>query len=636
MNSFILKHFPFLIFFVCFLLISWLVLNYPIAYGGGDNYVHYKMARYAWKYPPLFLDHWGKPLYTILSSPFALLGYPWAKLFNIAIGMFGAWLTYLSARELNYPKAWVAIPVVCFSPIYFVMFNTTMTEPLGGCMVILSLWLILKNNTLLSSLLISFLPLSRPDGILWILLMAVYLIYLKKLRHLPLLLAGSLLFSMVGWVYHYHDFFWLINKNPYSTDSSYIYGKGPLLHFISHFELLTGYAVTLFFLVGLVLLLTSLMKNRLTFPAILNAECLFILAPVFLFVLIHSMLWWLGTGYSVGELRVIAIIIPLVALLAIKGFGFLWQKLHGFPILRLIFLVIGVWIFQNDIRKAYAFGYRMSETDKVIREACDWIKKSEFDKYKIYYYDHLAYILLEKNPYDSASVQERLPDVHHPERKILPGSVVIWDAHFGPNEGRVPLNSLVYNPYFRLLNLFTPKNPFTVLGGHNYEVYVFQRQDSLRPCIYTMKHYDFETPPEIYDSAFITKDKAWKGVSAYKLSHEKLFSPTFSRSVGDLRKDGVIKITASAQFYPLTDPDLNKTALVISFERDTSYSYNSMGFEAVPAQPNAWNPITLSCLIPETARDDDMVKIYFYQPGPEFIYIDEFKIEALTTSAKHQ
>ena len=52
---------------------------------------------------------------------------------------------------------------------------------------------------------------------------------------------------------------------------------------------------------------------------------------------------------------------------------------------------------------------------------------------------------------------------------------MIWDAHFSPNEGRLPIESLMDNPGFRLVKVFRPKTPFKVLGGYEYEIYLFQR-----------------------------------------------------------------------------------------------------------------------------------------------------------------
>lgn len=35
------------------------------SFGGADNYSHFKLAYWGWKYPDMLFDHWGKPLFTI-------------------------------------------------------------------------------------------------------------------------------------------------------------------------------------------------------------------------------------------------------------------------------------------------------------------------------------------------------------------------------------------------------------------------------------------------------------------------------------------------------------------------------------------------------------------------------------------
>ena len=58
---------------------------------------------------------------------------------------------------------------------------------------------------------------------------------------------------------------------------------------------------------------------------------------------------------------------------------------------------------------------------------------------------------------------------------IKEGEIVLWDAHYSPNEGRLPLENLMDNPGFRLVKLIRPEKPFKVLGGYDYEIYIFQR-----------------------------------------------------------------------------------------------------------------------------------------------------------------
>ena len=68
-----------------------------------------------------------------------------------------------------------------------------------------------------------------------------------------------------------------------------------------------------------------------------------------------------------------------------------------------------------------------------------------------------------------------IKDREHPENAVKVGELVIWDAHFGPNEGHLPLDNLLKNDAFRLVHLTREKEPFNVLGGYLYEIYFFER-----------------------------------------------------------------------------------------------------------------------------------------------------------------
>ena len=102
------------------------------------------------------------------------------------------------------------------------------------------------------------------------------------------------------------------------------------------------------------------------------------------------------------------------------------------------------------------------------------MRSADCMKEKIYYYDPYFIYVLDLNPYDTTRVAERVPDPVSPERGIPVGAIVLWDAHFGPNEGGLSLQKLSENENFKVLRSFYPQEPFTV-QGNNYEVHVFQK-----------------------------------------------------------------------------------------------------------------------------------------------------------------
>ncbi len=103
------------------------------------------------------------------------------------------------------------------------------------------------------------------------------------------------------------------------------------------------------------------------------------------------------------------------------------------------------------------------------------MKDSDFFQNKIYYYDPFFCHFMNLNPYDEDRVRAFVYSRENPELKIEEGEIVIWDAHFSANEGRLPLEKLMDNPGFRLIHLVRPVKLFQVLGGYDYEIYIFQR-----------------------------------------------------------------------------------------------------------------------------------------------------------------
>ena len=127
-------------------------------YGGADNITHYLIFHYAFKYPHLFLNSWGRPLYTILSAPFAQFGLQGVKLLNILLGLITAWLAFRAAMLLKIKPAPLSLIFVCFTPLYFMMMPTALTEILFSFVLMLSVFLFVRGDYIASSLVISFLP----------------------------------------------------------------------------------------------------------------------------------------------------------------------------------------------------------------------------------------------------------------------------------------------------------------------------------------------------------------------------------------------------------------------------------------------------------------------------------------------
>jgi hypothetical protein len=111
----------------------------------------------------------------------------------------------------------------------------------------------------------------------------------------------------------------------------------------------------------------------------------------------------------------------------------------------------------------------------VAGNACDWWMESDYSENRFFYYNPFFTHFMRINPYDDALSHQFVHSTANPEARVEEGEVVIWDAHFSPNEGRLPLENLMNHEGYKLIHLTRDKEPFTVLGGYTYEIYFFQR-----------------------------------------------------------------------------------------------------------------------------------------------------------------
>jgi len=99
----------------------------------------------------------------------------------------------------------------------------------------------------------------------------------------------------------------------------------------------------------------------------------------------HSVLYWKALGGSVGYLRVITSVIPLSALVCLKGYGLIDERLKQIPWLRYLAMIgIGTWIIFVNF-KTYEFPFKLDDDEKVIKETSEWLSKSEYAGRQIFY-----------------------------------------------------------------------------------------------------------------------------------------------------------------------------------------------------------------------------------------------------------
>lgn len=439
----------------------------------GDGIKHYQIARFSWNHPELLLDHWGKPLFTLLSSPFAQFGFKGVMVFNIILGLLAAYFTFKSARKLNLPYPKTAIIFVCFAPVYFHTVLGGLTEVLFSFMLALCIWLCLQSRFVFAAVVLSFMPFSRAEAWLVMPFFGLYFVLKKEYKIIPLMTVGFLLYSFIGW-FHYDDFLWVINENPYAKAHG-AYGSGELFYFFKSYKSILGNPLLFVFLTGCVVMCYLIFVKKEN--AWINEQLLLIAAPAFAVLLAHSYFWWMGLYGSFGLTRVIGMVIPCFILLGMYGLYVLkWLPLKKKWLEYALLLAI-VWLvvrFAFDVKR---FPFRLNLKQQLLAETAEWFKTTEFTNERIYYLHPFLGYLLDVDPFDpEKSTLVWSMDKQNPETNVPSNAIVFWDAIFCPLEGKLPLNALMESNSYELLKSFKPEHEIRFYDTLKFEVYVFRRK----------------------------------------------------------------------------------------------------------------------------------------------------------------
>lgn len=467
-------------------------------YDSGDGIQHYLISRYSWKHPELFLHHWGKPFFILISSPFTQSGLTGATIFNILCATGSAFFCFKIAQSSGTRFPLLVIPFLCFAPVYFSSIQSGLTEPFFGFVLVLCIYLFMEKKIYPAAILLSFLPFIRSEGFLILPLFFTLLLYRKKFRAIPLLTLGTVAYSIAGYFY-YHDLLWIMHQNPYRGAAA-LYGSGTWYHFFLRSGFIWGLPLFLLLMAGGAWgVLKSAEKwnsaalerwnkknegSAKAFNAFIPSfsysgklsaeETILVFGSFFVYFAAHVVFWWQGLFGSLGLIRVMAGIMPLAALVSLRGLNFVLPAFIKNRKQEKIFfsvLIAGMISLAFFHHRNY---FSLNKEDVVIRQAAEWIKSSAYKDQKIYFMHPYVSIALDLDRYDRQTNGELWGLDKDDYAKDVPGkSLILWDAHFGPNEGEIKLEGLLNNPSYTLLNKFAPEKEFSTLGGRAFEVYLF-------------------------------------------------------------------------------------------------------------------------------------------------------------------
>lgn len=421
----------------------------------GDSVMHYLFSHYSFSHPENFLDHWAKPLFVLLSSPFAYFGFKGMIIFNVLCTSLTALFTYYIARNLQLRSALLIFPFFLGAPLFFQLIFSGLTEYLFALITVIGIYLIQKDKLISAIILISFLPMVRSEGLIVIGVFGIYLLLEKHLKLMILLLTGQLTYTLIGAIYH-QDLLWVMNDIPYTNVGS-PYGHGGPFDFIFKLMFVIEKPIMLLLTLGIsygvyqLVVMRDYNKNKIKY--------ILISGTFFAILSSHSLFWYLGIFNSMGLPRVLIVIVPLAIIISLESIEIVYKKIKQPKYIKIVLvslslLVLGFPFIPKNNGLVYdQYMFNVVDHDLIEKEVTPYVKET-LPNYK----EHVLYF---SHPYLSCALEvdyfdhnKHMEMQHVLEMDLNPGTLIIWDNWFSISDGGIQLEQLLNHPHFKMRATF--------------------------------------------------------------------------------------------------------------------------------------------------------------------------------------
>jgi glycerol uptake facilitator-like aquaporin len=298
-----------------------------------DDLTHLLMARWAWTWPEYLLNDWGRPGFTVLFAPAAILGDLPARIFAALLTAATAALVFDIARRQRLPLAHWTPWLLWLQPMTFTLAYTWLTETVLAFYLALALWLLQQRRDLLSAAVISLAMITRHEGALFLAIwgLAVW----REPRQVPwrawlLLPWAPVAHNVLSW--------WFVGDAPFvarflDAEPTEEYGSAGWLWMLMNWPLAAGLAPLLLMAAGIG---RYARRDRIALVAVISLVA---------YVLAHSVIYRYGLFASGGYYRFLVPVGPLVALCAADGLAQLWRRrVRRGPLIAMAVLAALWWL----------------------------------------------------------------------------------------------------------------------------------------------------------------------------------------------------------------------------------------------------------------------------------------------------
>jgi hypothetical protein len=396
----------------------------------GDSIVHYLQAHQAFDTPKYFMDMWSKPLFILLSSPFAAFGWWGMKLFNTACVLLSAYLTQRIFEHYSL-NGWWGVFLSFFAYSFFLVQSSGLTEPLFMLGLTAVVHFELRDKTALAMILLSFLPFIRSEGYVVAVVILIYMLTAKKWKYLLYGVIGTTVYGIAG-LFVFNDFLWMFHQNPYAGEEIK-YGSGPIFHFLEQLPYVIGLPIFVLFFLGIFRGGMLFLKGKMELK-----ELVLLYGIAVGYIAAHSIFWAYGLFHSFGLTRVLIVIIPLISFVAYRGLEWLLCAFYCIPskVLKGLFVVV-IIVFpftKNKMGLDLPKSVMLSKSQKQTQRMYQWIIHERLDHLEIYSNDHYLAVVSNKKIETRTEFNHlRLLSTHdRPDT-----SLVIWDSYFAATDAEI-------------------------------------------------------------------------------------------------------------------------------------------------------------------------------------------------------
>lgn len=598
----------------------------------GDSVFHFLFAKYAFVCPENFVNHWAKPVFVLLSSPFAQFGFIGIKIFNVTVTTLAIFFTYKIVQQLRITNGWLVVIILCCAPMYIRLSLSGLTEPLFALAFTIVIFLALRQKLFFSALLASFLPFMRSEGLIILCVYFLFLLFKKQWKLIPVLATGHVIYSIIGWFY-YKDFLWVFNRMSYAVRNS-SYGSGSPLNFVSGMVDYIGIPLTVLFCIGtaagIVRVFTDMFRRDKNF----SAEELWLIYGGFFSVWMgHIIFWTFGLFNSLGLVRVLVAVTPCAGIICLRGLNVILgskENSSNIAAKRIITALLVLPILVNPfLQLTWACAFDLSGNQKAMLKAAEKYK-DKLKGYTFYAVSPYSSYVFGYNTFDST--QHRLLEDIDTGKKIPAKSAVVWEDVYAPVESRITLSNLQLDDRFELLDTFHSKDCHGSMS--TAAVLLYKGEPTTN---WMVKDTVFKNDFESENAGGRDSEYFFSGKYSVLVDEKNPFSPGFSQPVSQLGFPLPATLRISAMFYArqITFELYKQVVFVVSVAHNgTIYFWRGQDINDVLKVRDTWKNVSFKLEIPAVVDSSDVLQIYIWNPHSFGLYADDILVEQLEPKQK--